>query len=500
MKNMINKKHIYQYLLLPLLACLMAGTAGCSSDTSEGDDGNISQDGGTYMTVITRGIATALSDDGSNYDDYVKTLRIIVFDESGNMLLNKRWGTDPKLPDPIGEGDDAYIEITESIGKGGGKYSFYFIANEEEYRTMETNNPYLTDQISGTVTKDNLASIKIGFNNSAVNGTESKRPILMTAVVSDVIISAGKVNKVGIVELIRTLAKIQLKVKNLSDQSIAISNVKITDQIPYSFSLLENPDYRATGETGEISLPTGSVNANGGEYDSGEIYFPERYCDGETNGLKVTFQGKVGSKTNDYEVFIGKGKEDDLSVIEDYNIYRNTHYTTTATINRWGVPPTLDYMVVDWEDEAVWELDGGQPSTSFTYYDNGTNKSTNVWYSADHQEGSVSFRFQMNSDTQWNVSQDNSANFTMEVYEIVDGVLTQLAENVVKMRGDFVIKVYPNENLSSDFPSCNVSMTYHNLTGEYANLLIDGGLSFGEDPYKITIKQVAIPETETPAP
>ena len=80
MKEFENK--IYRRLLAPVLACLVLALAGCSQDATEAEAPS-SPTGGTYLTIVTRGINTT---DDTQYEDYVGKLRVIAFDTDGNAV------------------------------------------------------------------------------------------------------------------------------------------------------------------------------------------------------------------------------------------------------------------------------------------------------------------------------------------------------------------------------------------------------------------------------
>lgn len=492
---MKNKQYIYRWLFLPLVACIMAGTTGCGSDMTE-ESGKPSPDGGTYLTVTARGITTTPPASGGNYDDYIKTLRIIVFNEQGDVVCNELWGEGGKNLELGGTAPEQYIVLKEKIGNGGGKYSFYLIANEGEHKTTENGNPFLQTKLSSP-TRESLAAIGIVSDTG-----DGQRPMLMTAVIPDITILPGEENNIGSIELVRNLAKIQLVVNNNAGvQSIAINNVRIKGQKPTSYSLLENSNYRATTFS-DLPLADGTATSNGGQYDSGEIYFPERYCTGEPEGLKVEFTATANNNSKQYEVFIAEGKTGNTSEINSYNIYRNTHYTTTANIVKWGEPLQLGYQVAEWTDEEKWELEAGHPSINFNYYDG--HNTTDVWYVSPKDEdkphqitGAVSFQFDMLSDIQWNVSHDDNENFALKISKTDDnGQIFKLEETETKAKGNFIITVYPINPMSAGFPSCNLSMTYRNLTGTFENLLINGGGTIGgNDQYKVRINQIAPPSS-----
>lgn len=86
---MINKHSIYNWLFFPLLASLLAGSAtSCINDpTMEEED----MSGKTTLSITVRGVTTT---NGSS-DEYIKTLRIIGFDETGTVVCNElHFGTD----------------------------------------------------------------------------------------------------------------------------------------------------------------------------------------------------------------------------------------------------------------------------------------------------------------------------------------------------------------------------------------------------------------------
>ena len=82
------KQYIYHWLFFPLLVLLLAsGVASCSNDPAMEEE---KTSGKTTLSITVRGVTQEPEKDG--YDEYIKTLRLIVFDASGlvcNEFYNK---------------------------------------------------------------------------------------------------------------------------------------------------------------------------------------------------------------------------------------------------------------------------------------------------------------------------------------------------------------------------------------------------------------------------
>ena len=124
---MINKHSIYNWLFFPLLASLLAGSvASCINDPAMEEDTS----GKSTLSITVRGVTTTVPTDG-DYDEYIKTLRIIGYDAEGTVVCNQmHQGAELSLV----TGEDA-IQINQLLEESfqGGTCTFYFIANEEGY-------------------------------------------------------------------------------------------------------------------------------------------------------------------------------------------------------------------------------------------------------------------------------------------------------------------------------------------------------------------------------
>ena len=95
-------------------------------------------------------------------------------------------------------------------------------------------------------------------------------------------------------------------------------------------------------------------------YSSDMVYFPEMlYQDNTTEGnlyftftLNYTPEGSSTPTVRTYTVAIGKDANED-GVVEDYNIYRNTIYTVTATLQWQPVEPTMNIQVNAWGEKTM---------------------------------------------------------------------------------------------------------------------------------------------------
>ena len=319
--------------------------------------------GKSTLSITMRGV-TINPDNG--YDEYIKTLRIIGFDASGlvcNTFYNKEavsgWtvmGTDP----------DTYYEITQVLeGFSGGNCRFYFIANEEGYNISSNNATTLSTFLNNeSLTEDGLKACIIASTPDEQNWSE--KPILMIANPSAQYIKPGNDIKIADVELVRCIAKVQLIVKKdkeiSEDAVVTISNVSLHGTRPDSYSLLDTKSYFAAHSKYQHSFTITNDNKTVGygtdvspAYTSDIVYFPETlFSDNTPEGvLYFTFILTYGDNATEktYTIAIGDDANDD-GVVEDYNIYRNTIYTVTATLQP-TTNPEMNIEVVPWTKVEV---------------------------------------------------------------------------------------------------------------------------------------------------
>lgn len=358
------KQNIYHWLFFPLLAILLAsGTTGCSNESVMEEEETTY--GKTSLVVTVRSITTTPDNATTYYDEYVKTLRIIGFDASGNLVCNGFFNSLEQVT------HDTSIEITQELQNfQGGTCKLYFIANESYYTTI--NNTSLTDFFADenpVLTEQNLKDCII--NASSTNDSRGTNPILMTAQTS-VYIQSGKTKQnIGTIKLIRCVAKVQLIVQkdNTTENKIpendvvTISDVSLHGTRPESYSLWNTKSHFATNSAYTHNFTIANVNVGYGTdgspaYTSDMVYFPEKlYQDNTAEGdlyftFTLTYKPEGGTAIErTYTVAIGEDADKDGTVV-DYNIYRNTVYTVTATLQWQPTEPTMNIQVDAWDGEV----------------------------------------------------------------------------------------------------------------------------------------------------
>ena len=355
MKEFENK--IYRRLLAPVLACLVLALAGCSQDATEAEAPS-SPTGGTYLTIVTRGITTT---DPDLYEDYVGSLRVIAFDNEGNRVINELV-TDL----PPEDATDSDVTITEELPAGtitSGVYTFYFVANEDDYNTI-TESQTLNVALEAVTAESALEDILVETQMEATGQIKpSATNMLMSTGPYTALIREGENNRIGDdnhIKLVRAFAKAQLALKlpntTSSDPSNDDVTVTLSAFIPNSFYLIPE---NTTEITGSISLTDRAISGGGTLFDaegvspdpfyvSETIYLPERYLANnniEENAL--TYSITIGE--NNYSAPIADGTEDPVN----YNIIRNYAYTTIGTYNPLTKVSEFNLLVVPWVEKEI---------------------------------------------------------------------------------------------------------------------------------------------------
>lgn len=363
---MINKQSIYYWFFFPLLALLSAGSlTSCIYDSVlEEEDTS----GKSTLSITMRGVTN--SPDVNGYDEYIETLRIIVFDASG-LVCNEFYSQEAVSKWTImDDGSDTYYDITQELENfSGGNCRFYFIANEERYNISSNNATTLSTFLNNeSLTEDDLKACIIA--STPDDQDWSTKPILMIANPSAQYIKPGNDITIDNVELVRCVAKVQLIVqkdnttenKIPENDEVTISNVSLHGSRPDSYTLWENgtvingSDYSKT----LLSSTTSSTVGSDSPYSSDIVYSPETLSlNNTTEGnlyftftLNYTPNGSSTPTVKTYTVAIGKDEDND-GTVEDYNIYRNTIYTVTATLQWQPTTPELNIQVDAWNEVEV---------------------------------------------------------------------------------------------------------------------------------------------------
>lgn len=512
-------RYIYQGMLFPLLAFLLAGSVtGCSNDPTmeEGMSGK------STLSIMVRGITITDPGTSGSYDDYVKTLRVIGYDNAGNVVCNQKWEKSDLQDKLEGTGDNACIKITQTLREAfaGGVCQFYFIANEDGYLTY-TNGQAGNDlstflgtsgNLEQAPTKDKLDNCIIAFKTGDTdNGFTPGYPILMTVHSTSQYLKPGD-NSMGTIQLVRCLARVQLKISNSSyQQDLTVNTVKLTGSCPNTYSLWNTEtykDYQAIPITRDLANM--SSVGDGTVFTSSALMFPEKLGkEGNTvtdTDLKYTFSLTSGTTTKNYEIGIGKGQDTDQSVIEDYNIYRNHWYSTNVNFLGWQSQIKITYEVDDWKDGEDYELGFAYPSYTNPIQPVGggdfPSAQPTVYYNsdADSDDGTFQCQFTITGPV-GQVWQPTLLNTTPGDYEITVYKRTEKQDPPygITTEGDpytLKIRALKPENVNHTI-ELGISYTPQWDPSATSLLLING--TEGEtkwpgsdDPEKIVIKQVEI--------
>ncbi|MCF2599450.1 hypothetical protein I6E10_12120 [Phocaeicola barnesiae] len=342
---MIKKYSIYNWLFYPLLTILLiGGIYGCSNEQAM-EEGNIS--GKSTLSIMVRGITTAEPSTGGSYEDYVKTLRVIGYDDAGTVICNEKYEADELGEVKENEGDT--YEITQDLEDAfqGGVCDFYFIANENYYYVYDTGQKLSEFLENANLTKSDLEKCNIAFGEE--DDLVPDYPILMTVHSTPHFLKPGD-NVIDGISLIRCLARIQLKISK--DESVVneltASDVTLNGTYPDSYSLWNTGTY--TGyQAKELNYPL-TNNSSDAVFTSQALYFPEKLGKGGNaqtdTDLKFSFTLTEGSNSNNYEVEIG---EETSGGGIDYDIHRNHWYTTMATYYGMQGSLGITFEVEDWK-------------------------------------------------------------------------------------------------------------------------------------------------------
>lgn len=333
------KQYIYHWLFFPLLAILLAsGTTGCSNESvMEEEEATY---GKTSLVVTVRSITTTPDNATTYYDEYVKTLRIIGFDASGNLVCNGFYNQLEQVTNA------ASIKITQELQNfQGGTCKLYFIANEGNYTTTSntTLNNFFTDENS-VLTEPNLTDCIISA--SSTNDKWGTNPILMTAQTSAYIQSGKTEQNIGKIELFRCVAKVQLQIVDETGSANITGTPTLSGSYPDSYSLLDVGTYTSWTGDNSYSVELKEKADDKTLYTSQEIYFPERLftqdANTEANALKFSFT------LNDEPYTAAVADETGT----DFNIRRNTHYTVIATLKKKN-EVTLTVLINKWDEKTM---------------------------------------------------------------------------------------------------------------------------------------------------
>ena len=361
MKEFENK--IYRRLLAPVLACLVLALAGCSQDATEAEAPS-SPTGGTYLTIVTRGINTTMP---TEYEDYVGKLRVIAFDTDGNAVDGMNFTIDNMSHFTVhGSGDEASIEVTHVFDSGiitSGVYTFYFVANEDGYSTIEASQT-LGAALDAVTTESALNQIQVATSMTTSGQVKpTALQMLMSTGPYTALIREGENNRIGDdnhIKLVRAFAKAQLALKlpkdNTSQVAPTVKSVTLNGSIPDYFYLIPGNTEKITPS---VALSDRAIKGGGTLfvesqsitpapfYISQTVYLPECSYDASNAwAYHITIDGET------YTNAVIADGEDPNEI--DYDITRNYAYTTIGTYNPLTeVPLTFNVVVARWNIKEI---------------------------------------------------------------------------------------------------------------------------------------------------
>ncbi|ADY36238.1 hypothetical protein Bacsa_1675 [Phocaeicola salanitronis DSM 18170] len=349
MKEFENK--IYRRLLAPVLACLVLALAGCSQDATEAEAPS-SPTGGTYLTIVTRGINTTTP---TEYEDYVGKLRFLIFDSEGKNILNLSLtnGGSPDIPDHTGDAstDASSVVLDEqNIGQiSSGTYTFYCIANEDGYSNTEDELLSVALGEDKDISEEDLDGMQVKFTENDIRKPTGTDKYMLMSTKQDFLIRAGEENSITIV-LDRALAKAQLVIQSSDEITDGITASLSENEIPGSYSLIKQGTIRSSLSTlGDDIIELSSTKdapfydeakSENNRYVSEVVYLPERSATDADDALYYSIT--IGGKSYNNVASIADG------ATVDYDIKRNYAYTTICTYSQPATLNTLTYTVQPW--------------------------------------------------------------------------------------------------------------------------------------------------------
>lgn len=270
----------------------------------------------------------------TEYEDYVKTLRVIAF-KNGVLALNELLGVDD-IPDTSGTVDEVELTNVEKLklGTGGGAYTFYFIANEEGHTTTE-NNANLSQTLSGITNETDLKNINVNFANQTT-------PMLMSTHQTEYIEEG--VDKTIIIELVRSVAKINLNVVNETERQQTLSDIAFSNMNVQTTSLIEGDNLPITGTSFTPYINGITVQANGKIEDQIAYIFESSVTGSNNYVMSLNWNNKPYSES--------------LSGVLGTAFKRNTELEINITLKQ-TYTPEFTILVLAWTpiDIEVPEFD-----------------------------------------------------------------------------------------------------------------------------------------------
>lgn len=312
--------------------------------------------GKSTLSITMRGITTTDPGSSGSYDDYVQTLRVIGYDNTGTVVCNQKYSGE-ELGTVEGTDPNTYIEITQTLKDAfqGGVCDFYFIANEDGYSVYDSQGD-LSIFLNNISSKSELENCMLATPKDLK--TLGSSPILMTTSVRSTLKPGD--NTINNIELVRCFAKTQLLLKVESEVTKPVSTeVSLSVPAPDSFYLLPGKKEEITSTTilsytmSEGSQPMNTELITSDYFFISEVvYLPERYLSDNTEKNAIKYQITLDKAYE--EVPIADNTTDNL----DYSIKRNYAYTTIGTY----APASEAIVTLEWKVDSYDEVNVDVPT------------------------------------------------------------------------------------------------------------------------------------------
>lgn len=483
----IDKRSMYIWAFILSFAWLMVGgMSGCSNDSI--NEEVVINTSTTSLVLTVHGVTVT----ETTSDEYIASLRVIGFDNRGNIICNKRYNATDLIVK--GTSPDTYIEVTQEL-EGvlqGGSCDFYFIANEYNYMVYNNNQPLSEFLSAQSLSVDGLKNCII----QSIEPQTAIQNILMTKYSRIENIIPGE-NQMGSISLVRCVAKVQLVVKNESNGNITLNEVKLKGKYSKSFSLLEKESSVNIGSS-EFEVELGNnISINSEESFYNEVYLPE-WLEQNPEDLKYSFSINDGKITDSYEFSAIRDESYNENVVEK-GVHRNSCYTTTATFHGWEYV-SIKLEIAPWDvvtNEIHWNTTpqfslrvNKQPNTDIS------GKFYSIVYTATNDpedKNDLIFTFSITEPlgSAWVFSLSNGSDFYFvdstdpNNYKYVpNGIVESGSENVIRLRAKNPYNAeIPQETL--------LAVKYQMADGTWNRLIIDTEQTTSESRDVFLIKQVS---------
>ena len=372
---MIDKRYIYQWLLLPLFACLTAGMAGCSNDmTNCADDDGDSRYVDVRMNIGTRAEGTPTAGT-SQRETNIESVRVYAFTGEQQVGFYRNLTSLTNVTE---------YQFTISIKKTGSSdvqpVEFYIIANEAgaNYGT-------------GFSWKDNMTRSEL--DNIKFTALVDSRYLPATLKRTGAIdFSAGATNDIGTLELEHPVGKLSVSFrKEVETTNLVVTEIKVERILEYNYLMAGNTtEVPVSSNMAFTVTPNASIISTTDFTDvlADTPYYPfecskgvegENWDDASANVNKLTVSYKVNSN-------------DKTKVIHMPPIERNSWHDFQFTVKA-NAAVELKYDVDDWKENDL-EIGLDYPQTNSTPGGSGYTATT-YWSGENNWDGAFSMHFEM---------------------------------------------------------------------------------------------------------